>query len=325
MRAQLPACRRSLFWRVFAVNAALLVGAALVLGFTPVTISVRVAPIEAVVLFVGLALMLTANFLLLRPFFTPLERLAERMREVDLLRPGQQLAVPAADEVAALVAAFNDMLARLETERRETGSRALAAQEAERQRIAAGLHDEVGQTMTSVLLQLKRLERQVPPDRQDALAEAQQAVRACLDEVRRIAQELRPELLEHLGLVSALTSLAATFTERTGIAVDKHLARDLPELPPQAELALYRVAQESLTNVARHSGARTVTLSLQPRNGSVVLRVVDDGCGFDGVPPTERGGLRGMRERAVMVGGALLVGPREGGGAEVRLEVPVVS
>lgn len=322
MPTLLPVRGASLFWRVFAVNAALLVAAALALGFAPVTISMRLALVEGIVLSVGLAVMLTANFLLLRPFFTPLERLTEHMRRVDLLRPGQRLVLPARGEVAELVRAFDEMLERLEAERRESGGRALAAQEAERQRIAAGLHDEVGQTMTGVLLQLKRLEQLVPPERRDDLGEAQQVVRTGLEEVRRIAQELRPELLEHLGLVSALTSLATSFAERTGVAVDRRFTRELPRLRAEAELALYRVAQESLTNVARHSGAGGVTLVLEPREGSVLLRVRDDGRGFDGDPPVERGGLRGMRERAVMVGGRLAVGPAAGGGAEVLFEVP---
>jgi two-component system sensor histidine kinase UhpB len=325
VRADARPLRTSLFWRVFAINASLLVLAALVVGVSPLTLSTPLAVRETVVLTVGLALMLAANLALLRPAFSPLERLAQRMRDVDLLRPGQRLAISGGGEVATLVQAFNEMIDRLEAERRESGGRALAAQEAERARIARGLHDEVGQAMTSVLLQLKRIEPVVPPARRGDLSEAQQTVRDALEEVRRIAQELRPELLEHLGLVSALTALATAFQRRTGVAVERRFARDLPALAPDVELAVYRVVQEGLTNVARHAGARTVQLSVEPGRRSVVVRLVDDGRGFAGERPAEGGGLRGMRERAVMVGAALAVKPAATGGVEIRLEAPAAE
>jgi two-component system sensor histidine kinase UhpB len=243
------------------------------------------------------------------------------MKSVDLLRPGRPLEPSGSPEVLELVRTFNDMLERLETERRESGRRALAAQEAERKRIAAELHDEVGQSMTGVLLLLEQLAREVPDERQDVLVEAQEATRKSVDEVRRIAQELRPELLEHLGLVSALKSLATRFTEQAGLELEWDFARTLPRLTPDAELALFRVAQESLTNVARHAQASRVWLSLQPGRESVVLRVVDDGRGMNG-RDANGGGLRGMRERAVLVGAALAIKSAQTGGVEVRLEVP---
>src|SRR5713226_2837721 len=146
--------RLPLLWRVFAINAALLVAATLLLALTPVTIHAPIALVEVGDLAVGLAVMLAANLLLLRPTFAPLERLVQRMRTVDLLRPGQRLAESGGVEVAELVRTFNE---RLEVERRESGGRALAAQEAERLRIARGLHDEVGQVLTGVLLQLDLL------------------------------------------------------------------------------------------------------------------------------------------------------------------------
>jgi two-component system sensor histidine kinase UhpB len=247
------------------------------------------------------------------------------MRRVDLLRPGQRMPISGHGEVAELVRSFNEMLDRLERERRDSGSRALAAAESERLRIARGLHDEVGQTMTGVLLQLKRLEQVAGDESTEELEEAQHAVRAALEEVRRIAQELRPQTLEHLGLVSALTTLATTFSQRTGLDVERRFSQSLPALDPDAEVAVYRVAQESLTNVARHAGAGHVRLTLEPGRGSVVLRVVDDGRGFANGQPAEGGGLRGMRERAVIVGGALAVKPANAGGVEVRFEVPAAQ
>ncbi|HEX7082787.1 MAG TPA: ATP-binding protein, partial [Gaiellaceae bacterium] len=153
--------------------------------------------------------------------------------------------------------------------------------------------------------------------------ETKQAVRQALEEVRRIARELRPEMLEHLGLVSALTELSRRFAESSGVPVERRFADELPALSDEAELAVYRVAQESLTNVARHAGARHVTLSLDPGPGSVVLTVADDGRGLAGAAEANgHGGLRGMRERALLVGGALAIKPAPAGGVEVRLEVP---
>jgi two-component system sensor histidine kinase UhpB len=315
-----------LLWRVFAINAALLTAATLLLALTPVRISAPIAVVEGLDLAVGLTVMLAANLLLLRPTFAPLERLVRRMRTVDLLRPGQRLPAIGGPEVSALVRAFNEMLERLEVERRESSRRALAAQEAERLRIALGLHDEVGQVLTGVLLQLDAVTKTAPADRRQDLVDTQQAVRQALEEVRRIAQELRPELLEHLGLVSALTELSTKFSRRSGIVVDRRFPAELPPLSPEVELAIYRVAQESLTNVARHARARCVELSLESGPRSVVLRVADDGRGFDeSAASNGHGGLSGMRERAVLVGGALAVKPSRRGGVEVRLEVPAAG
>jgi len=215
------------------------------------------------------------------------------------------------------VCMFNQMLERLETERQESGRRALRAQEAERARIARGLHDEVGQVLTGVLLQLDSL------GPSSAVEETKQSVRAALEDVRRIAQELRPEMLEHLGLVSALTELATTFSRLSAIPIDRRFAAELPPLSAEAELAVYRIAQESLTNVARHADAHQVTIALEPGADSVVLRVADDGDGFSGgAVPEGQGGLRGMRERAVLVGGSLAIEPGRDGGVAIRLEVP---
>ena len=312
--------RRSLFWRVFAVNAGLLGAVAALLLFSPVEIDAPIKPTQALIVLGGLVVGVIANALLLRRVVEPLERLAVRMETVDLLRPGQRLPVDRGDEVGRVLAAFNRMLDRLERERQESGRRVLAAQEAERVGIARDLHDEVGQLLTGALLQLNAIAETSPVDRED-LDQASQAVRRALDEVRRISSGLRPEMLEQLGLVSALTELATTFARVSGVRVERQFDRLLPKLAPDTELAVYRIAQESLTNVARHAQASRVTLALERGYDSVVLRVFDDGRGFHGLPE-EHGGLRSMRERALLVGGALAIKNGADGGVEVRLEVP---
>ena len=315
--------RLPLLWRVFAINATLLVVATAVLVFAREEIHASLAFVEGVDVALGLLVMLAANLVLLRHTLQPIARLAERMRSVDLLRPGGRLVEEGGVEASQLVHVFNEMLDRLEAERRESGRRVLSAQEAERTRIAAGLHDEVGQVLTGVLLHLDSLVGATDRERRAAVDETKAAVRQTLDEVRRIARELRPEMLEHLGLVSALTELSRRFGEQSGLRIERRFADQLPPLSNDAELAVYRVAQESLTNVARHAQASRVDLALEPGADSVVLRVVDDGRGFDRAAAANgHGGLRGMRERAVLVGGALAVKPARGGGVEVRLEVP---
>jgi two-component system sensor histidine kinase UhpB len=316
--------RFPLLWRVFAINATLLSIATLLLALTPVTIHASLALVEAIDLAVALVVMLAANFLLLRHTLGPIDRLVERMRTVDLLRPGQRFADDGGVEVAELTQTFNEMLDRLESERRESGVRALRAQEAERLRIARGLHDEVGQVLTGVLLQLDLLRNADAEARARDIDETKQSVRQALEEVRRIARELRPEMLEHLGLVSALTELSRKFADQSGIQVDRQFAAELPPLTDEAEIAIYRVAQESLTNVARHAGANRVAVSLEPGSDSVVLRVADNGRGLPDRTPSLNGhtGLRGMRERALLVGGALAIKRSEEGGVEIRLEVP---
>jgi two-component system, NarL family, sensor histidine kinase UhpB len=306
--------RLPLLWRVFAVNAGLLLAVSLVLAIFAGPIHTSIAVVETFDIAIGLVVMLAANLFLLRRALAPVARLVERMRNVDLLQPGQRLAEDGGPEIGEVVRSFNQMLDRLEVERRDSSSRALAAQEAERLRVARHLHDEVGQVLTGVLLQLDSLA---------AADDAKAAVRVSLEEVRRIAQELRPALLEHFGLVSALTELSRTFAAQTGIHVDRRFAAALPRLSSDAELAVYRVTQESLTNAARHAQAGRVQVLLDAGPQSVVLRVIDDGRGFaDGQP--DGGGIRGMRERAVLIGGALAVKPGAEGGVEVRFEAPAI-
>jgi two-component system sensor histidine kinase UhpB len=319
----MPRTRLPLFWRVFAVNTALLGAIALLLLVSPVEIDAPIKRTQAAIVLLGLLVTVAANAILLRRAFTPLGRLVQRMEMVDLLRPGQRLRVLRHDEVGRVVAAFNRMLDRLERERHESGRRVLAAQEAERIGIARDLHDEVGQVLTGVLLQLNSI-ADAAPEHRDELDEARHAVRRALDEVRRISSELRPEMLEHLGLVSALTELSTSFSRVSGVRVEREFAESLPKLAPDIELAVYRIAQESLTNIARHAQASRATIALEPGHDSVVLRIADDGRGLAGAPH-EHGGLRSMRERALLVGGALAIKEAPRGGVEVRLEVPVAQ
>ncbi|GAA0902775.1 HAMP domain-containing sensor histidine kinase [Streptomyces thermoalcalitolerans] len=311
----------SLFWRIFGLNAVVLGSATALLLWAPVTVSVPVLLTEAVILVGGLAVMLVANAALLRWGLAPLDRLTKLMTTVDLLRPGQRLPVPHGGEVAELIRTFNAMLDRLEHERATSSARALLAQEAERRRIAQELHDEVGQGMTAILLALKRAADEAPPPLRDELLQVQEITRGSLDEVRRLVRRLRPGVLDDLGLVSALTSLTSEFATHTGLRVIRRFDPDLPPLEPETELVLYRVAQESLTNAARHADAEQVEVSLRRVDGAVELAIVDDGRGIRAA--REGAGIRGMRERALLIGAGLDIAPAPAAGTQVRLTAPV--
>jgi two-component system sensor histidine kinase UhpB len=215
------------------------------------------------------------------------------------------------------------MLDRLEQERRLSGRRALVAQESERRRIARELHDDVGQTLTGVVLQLDGLQRATPNDLKEQFELVQESAREGVEKVREIARGLRPPALDEFGLRSALISLAAQVSDRSGLRVRPRIDARLPELAPEQDLAIYRVAQESLTNVARHAQARNVSVALEPTDGGVTLRVSDDGRGISEQEAARRTmGLGGMHERALLVAGRLVVHRRPEGGTEVRLDVP---
>jgi two-component system, NarL family, sensor histidine kinase UhpB len=295
-----------------------------VLIFAPVTISVPVSTGQLAWILGGFAAMLVLFNLLLHWQTRPLERLTRLMHTIDPLAPGQRVDLQAgSDEVASLAAAFNDMLDRLEGERRDSGRRALAAQEDERGRIARELHDEIGQVLTGLVLRGETLARRAPAEMRHDLEELREAARHGAEEVRLIARRLRPEALDELGLQSALLALCSAVSQRAGLRIVRELERDLP-LTGEQELVIYRVAQESITNVVRHARAQTVHVRLRRDDArDVVLTVRDDGVGLP--PDAERGsnGLRGMRERALLIGAELTIHPVQPHGTEVVLRVPV--
>ncbi len=311
----------SLFWRLFSANALVLATACLLLLLGPATVSNPVAPGEAVVVVLGVCIMLLVDLWLIRRALAPVERLADAMDGVDLLRPATRpLVLETPDrEVARLAHAYDAMLQRLQLERRDAAGHAARAQEDERRRVARELHDGVGQTLTALLLQIDRAARVLPGD---DLEEVRAAARAALEDVRGIARGLRPEVLDDLGLPSALTALATSFARSTGIPVVRRISSDLPPLGQERELAAYRIAQECLANAARHSGAQEVELVLQRAGDGVLLRIADDGRGLPAREPTGPGGLRWMRERALLAGGALRLLAPPGGGTAVELELP---
>jgi signal transduction histidine kinase len=227
-----------------------------------------------------------------------------------------------AETFAARAATAVDLSQRVA---RDALARAMTAQELERRRLARELHDETGQALTSVLLGLKAVEE--APDEAElrvAAAELRELVVATLQDVRRLAVELRPKALDDFGLEPALERLAHSFSEQTGMTVDVESALSGERLPSEVETALYRIVQEALTNIVKHSRASRVSILVARRPGWVAAIVEDDGRGFDVGTSRDGGiGLVGMRERMALLDGRLDVESSEGRGTTIRAEVPV--
>jgi len=210
---------------------------------------------------------------------------------------------------------------------RDALRRVVDAQELERSRLARELHDETGQALTSILLGLKHLDDVVETDEaREATASIRELVASTLQDVRRLAVELRPSALDDFGLVTALERLASNLSEQSELVVDLEARLGERRLPPEAETALYRIVQEALTNVVKHADARRVSITLVRKDASAVVVVEDDGQGFD--PASARAGalgFAGMRERVELIGGRLTVESAPGAGTTLVAEVRVAA
>src|SRR5215207_2514761 len=308
-----PMRRSTLLTQVLAVNAVLV-------GITA-TIAAIVARDRLpdatsgdglLVLGLTVASAILLNSLLLRARLAPMERLVDGMTPVDLARPG--------------------MRARLADERRESGRAVLRAQEQERSRSAQDLHDEVNQALTAILLRLSATIGDAPWGLRAELHETQELFSQAMDELLALARQLRPTALDDHGLVAALASQVSDFGQRSGMQARFHHHGEVPTLSDEEQLVIFRVTQESLSNIAKHARARGVDVELS-FVGRTVLRVRDDGHGFDPAPAHRINGrlcgrpgglgLSGMRERALLVGGSLHVftAPDEGTTIELTMGV----
>jgi two-component system sensor histidine kinase UhpB len=289
---------------------------------------------------IGLALVALALVVALvreRRRLRPLEDLVEAMEKVDLSSPRPLLpasidGVGETEEVARIELAFLRMMRRLEAERRRAGSAALHAQEEERARVARDLHDEVNQSLTGLLLRLEAAREAAPPELEGELAETKSLANQAMSELLSLARQLRPTALDDLGLVAAIEGQVEQL-RRGEIDASLDAEGNFSDLGGDAQLVVYRVAQEALSNAARHSGAGRVKVSLRrtlpaesdsslPERGGVLLEVSDDGCGF-AFDESERGlGIGGMRERALLIAAELTIESRPDSGTTVRLSVP---
>ncbi len=228
------------------------------------------------------------------------------------------------DEIGRLAIALEQLRHALEADERRSLllKHVISAQEEERRRIARELHDETTQQLTALAMQLESVAA-AHPDAAGTLARASTLVRSMIDDLHRVIYDLRPSVLDDLGLLPAIRSYAETHLASRGIDVHCELPDALPDLSPEATTALYRVIQEALTNVARHAGAEAVLIGCTVAAGQIVLEVEDDGVGFSPetiTRPSETGeglGLLGMRERLALLGGRLEIESEPGQGTRV--------
>ena len=343
-----------LFWRLLGVNLVVVLGGALigtwltqrlVLNgtFTPLT--------HALLVLAALCISAGLTMLLLRESFRPIRSLREATQRFNAGdRTARASIAPLTDpDVAALVLEVNALWDRLEADaatiREKTAqaerlaAQVIWAQEEERRRVARELHDEAGQALTAVIIGLERglasmpdaYATDLPVQPRQLISNLRDLAAQTLDEVRKLALELRPSVLDDLGLVAALRQYARTVEQRSGLVIHVSLTgfdEQADRLAPEVETALFRIAQEALTNVIRHARASRVDIRLRRTPGLVVLEVRDDGIGLPATAGADNGehlGMFGMRERARLLGGELLARPVSPRGTLVDVSIPVPS
>lgn len=287
---------------------------------------------------VGLLVSVMVNLLILKAAFLPLaalEATADRVRRGEhQVRAQRSLFTdPAFEKLRTTLNAMLDTIEHYSQQLAAFTHRVVTAQEEERRRIARDLHDDTGQALTSLLIRLRVLAKahdiRDMAAVQQGLEELREMAAQAMENVRRMARQLRPAALDDLGLVAALREHIRETADSLGIPIDFQVANDEMRLAPEVELVLYRVVQEALTNVARHARATRAAVTLGAHDGLVTATVEDDGCGFDvkGVLASQDQGLGlfGMQERASLVGGRLRIDSEPGRGTRVVIEAAAGS
>jgi two-component system sensor histidine kinase UhpB len=334
-----------LFYKVLIANSAIvLLGA---LAGTAITLRVATTrprvlpdiPLTATFAVAGLLLTGLLNALILRAAFRPLARLQEaagRIRAGDLSARAA-ISPPADAQIGRIAEALNNVLdevQRYEGQVQALSGALIRAQEEERQRIARELHDDTGQVLTLLLIRLKLLAGEPGAEAlATQIAELRAVVATALDQVRRLALNLRPPTIDQLGLTSAVRSLVVSFTDSTHLDVSLELPGEQVRLDPERTIAVYRIIQEALTNAIKHASARHIQVSLSVQAEHLIVRVRDDGRGFSPQSFTNRAsragnalpgvGLFGMEERARLSGGTLSISSSPGRGTSVTLRLPI--
>jgi two-component system sensor histidine kinase UhpB len=295
---------------------------------------------------------LAVNFVVLRAAFAPLHTVLATIRIVARGDVHARVTLPQSGaDTAALAEAFNMMLDRLEEMHRESAARVLHAQEEERRHLALELHDQTGQSLTALALHAEAIAQRLEQERSTNAKQARRQIeqlgvlaQRTLTEVQEISRQLRPPLLDDMGLEAALRWLAEDASDRLRVEVTVHIdtlsalnaaddsASTQSDVPVRfladVETALFRIAQESVTNAVRHGHAAWITIDLFSTVSDVVLQVTDDGSGFDTTTTSSNAlgnasvGIEGMRERAQLIGGRFTVCSRQGQGCMVTVSVP---
>jgi two-component system, NarL family, sensor histidine kinase UhpB len=324
-----------IFYKVLIANTLIVVfgaicGTTLTLNWAGETSQV----FELVALFaaVGTFLSVAVNWIVLRAAFQPL---AELERTVDQVRQGnfavraRPVGIPDPN-IDNLTETLNGMLDTVETYRAQLhklSMQVVNAQEEERKRIARELHDDTAQVLTAQLLRLKTLEATGQSLDAEKLGQLIEMTAGALEDVRHMAHELRPPSIDDLGLQASLESLAAQYRERFGLPVRFYAQGIKRRLPAGVEIAIYRIVQEALTNVAKHASAPSATVTIGVDDAVAWARIRDEGCGFNAdLAGAQRGsglGLFGMQERATLFGGRLMIDSQPGQGTTVFVRIPL--
>jgi len=328
-----------ILYKVLIANA-IIVGAAALAG-TWLAVEVvhenrdsRLFPVGAGLMLVGMLASLIANYYVLRAAFEPLERLEKTTKAVRAgdIEARVKLSTMSDPQISQLAETFNETLDQLALDRNQVrylASQVVRAQEDERKRISRELHDDTAQLLFAQLLRFTNLKSHPNAEIQKLAEQLEQSTVEALEGVRRLALELRPPALDDLGLFEALGELAQRMTEGRGVAVDYEWRGSKTRLPSDIELALYRVAQEAFSNIAKHSGATQASLDVDRTATDVTISIRDSGRGFNRELPfiqDDSGiglGLFGMEERVTLVGGSLRIWSGIGKGTEVFAFVPL--
>ncbi|HLX58484.1 MAG TPA: sensor histidine kinase [Ktedonobacteraceae bacterium] len=334
--------RLSLFEKVILVNALMLIGEALAgLWVTSHSLESHHYLIDTSFIVIATLCSLFINVLLLRASFRPLFSLLRTIRAVGAGDTALRAVDIAADsEIGELALAFNRMLDQLEASRRQQAMLILQAQEEERRRLARELHDESSQNLTALLVHTEILNQtlvnmpggaaiqEVRAQLQPGLHQLTQLTQKTLENIRTLALQLRPGILDDLGLDAAFRWLAEDCRNRLHLAVELRVDGLEETLRTRGQLALYaatlfRIAQECLTNAARHARAKRVVISFTSDQDFLHLKVCDDGDGFDVSQSPTGLGIRGMRERTALLGGELVIVSQPGKGTTIEARLPL--
>jgi len=286
---------------------------------------------------VGILITLLVNRVIIQTALLPLHELGTALEQVH----SGQINIPASlkhyqdPDIHRLVTALDSMLNRIAdhtSQLQAISERAINAQEEERVRIARSLHDDTAQSISMLIIHLDRLKALLPEDASDLkryIDDAQQVATKLLENLRKIIWDLRPSMLDDLGLFSAIRWFARTNLEKAGVKVDFYSASEVNRLPPYLETMLFRIAQEAISNILRHANASQVFIRLWAEEEQVWLEIRDDGCGFDVEKTTEsvldekRFGLLGIQERASLVHGEVKIESSPESGTCLQVHIPV--
>jgi len=285
---------------------------------------------------IGICLSLLINFFILKAALQPLRELRLLAKEISTGGDMQmdRLKNPDSD-TRSLASALRSLLNQLEDRNQELHAlsrRAIDAQEEERKSIARSLHDDTGQALTMLIISLDQFEAHLPAQHADLIKEihaSRQLASNALAELRRIVFGLRPTILDDLGLVSAIRWYARSNLEAAGISFEVDAPETLPDLSPQVSITLFRISQEAVNNILRHAAARSVLIRISIRSHFICLEIKDDGRGFDlqaasdDALQSHRLGLLGLRERAELLGGEILIDSSPGHGTCLEVCLPL--